>query len=407
MKLAIALVILTLVYIGSLLIFYHGIHALFFKNKSKLIKKIWLWIDIIISLILFTFLTINYIKIQQNPNFISFTKIFYSVTLFFLYFVPRLVYALLKSFRFITVKFLRFFNFQKKNFRIIKYVEFSIMLIVFLAMLQGIVIGKTDFQVRNEKIISPQLPKSFEGLKIVQISDIHIGSFCSDKSEMNKVVEIINELKPDLVFLTGDLVNNFAEEANGFDTVFLKINAPLGKYACLGNHDFGDYTVWRTSETKNTNLSDIISHYEKMGFELLRNEHDFIIKDNDSIAISGVDSWGLPPFKQYGDIMKAVQNIPPNTFNILLSHDPSYWNAVTKYLKNINITLSVHTHGMQIGLENIGIEWSPIKYRYPQWAGLYKYGEQYLYVNRGLGFIGFTGRIGMRPEITMIELNCK
>ena len=271
-------------------------------------------------------------------------------------------------------------------------------------MLFGILIGKTDLSVKKSSITLEKLPFSFNKLKIVQISDLHIGSFCQNRSFVNKTVNNINELKPDIVFLTGDLVNNFADEANGFDSIFKRIKAPLGKFAILGNHDFGDYTVWRTPTTKNVNLKDVMTHYKNMGFTLLRNDHIYIKKGNDSIAIAGVDSWGKHPFKQYGDVNKAIQNIPENIFTILLSHDPSYWDSIIKHISKVDITFSGHTHGMQLGIDNFGLKWSPIQYRYPQWYGLYCYRSKYLYVNRGLGFIGFTGRIGMPPEITFIEI---
>jgi uncharacterized protein len=318
--------------------------------------------------------------------------------------MPKFAFSIILAINYIVRMFLRIFKIKKNNKKSISYFALVHCIIYFVVMLYGIIYGKTNFTVRNERIETSKLPPSFNKLKIVQISDIHIGSFCNDTASILKVVNIINSLHPDVVLFTGDLVNNFAEEANAFDNILHKINAPLGKFAVLGNHDFGDYTVWRTSGTKNVNLNDIIKHYQVMGFKLLRNENTFIKKGHDSIAIAGVDSWGLPPFKQYGDKNKALKNIPENTFTILLSHDPSYWNTKIKYDSRVNITFSGHTHGMQLGFEKFGLSWSPIQYRYPQWGGLYHFKTQYLYVNRGLGFIGFAGRIGMPPEITLIEL---
>ncbi len=406
MKIIVSLLISLIIYIGTLLIFYKGIREIFFKNSTRKRKITWLLIDIFISALIFIFIAIYYFQIRNHPNYISFTKIFYSVTFFFLTFIPKLAFAIVQVIRFTISVFLRIFKVKLRKKRP-PYIALIHCIIIFFIILWGIAYGKTNFKVREANICSPSLPESFNNLKIVQVSDIHIGSFCNNKSYMLQVVNIINDLKPDIVFFTGDLVNNFADEANGYDSIFQKIKAPLGKYAVLGNHDFGDYTVWRTPETKNTNLNEIIFHYNAMGFKLLRNTNCYIVKGNDSIAIAGVDSWGLPPFKQYGDVMKAIDGIPQNTYTILLSHDPSYWNSVIKYIKKISVTFSGHTHGMQLGLENIGIEWSPIKYRYPQWGGLYCDGEQYLYVNRGLGFIGFTGRIGMSPEITLLEIKKK
>lgn len=407
MILIITLVFSLAIYSGTLLIFYKGIRNIFFKNSSRKKKIIWLLIDLFISTIIFVFIVIYYFQIRNNSDYHSFTKIFYSVTFFFLTFVPKFAFAIVHIIRTIIIKILIVFGIIKPEKNRPSYIALIHSIIIFFIILTGITFGKTDVKVRESGISSSLLPESFNKLRIVQISDFHIGSFCDNKSYLKKVVNIINELKPDIVFFTGDLVNNFAEEAEGFDSIINKINAPLGKFAVLGNHDFGDYTVWRTPETKKTNLNEIVTHYISMGFTLLRNENCYIVKGNDSIAIAGVDNWGLPPFKQYGDVMKAIQGIPQNTFTILLSHDPSYWNTVIKYIKKISVTFSGHTHGMQMGLEYLGIEWSPVKYRYPQWGGLYNYGDQYIYVNRGLGFIGFTGRIGMAPEITLFEIKSK
>lgn len=386
------------------LIFYKGINRLLLKNHKPLTKRILIYTDIAISLILLLFLIFYFNQIRTSPNYISFTKAFYSISFFILFLIPKIQFLIFlfinNSIRFI----IRVITRKKSNFRIISYIGLFLGIFIFVAILYGMIFGKNDFTVKSKSINFSKLPLSFNSIKIVQISDLHIGSFCNDTASISKAVTIINGLNPDIVFLTGDLVNNFAEEANDFDNILSRIKAPLGKYAVLGNHDFGDYTVWRTPKTKDVNLNDVIDHYQNMGFKLLRNEHVFINKGNDSIAIAGVDSWGLPPFRQYGDVNSALKNIPKNIFTILLSHDPSYWNSVIKFNPVVNITFSGHTHGMQLGIEKFGLSWSPVKYRYPQWGGLYNYNAQYLYVNRGLGFIGFTGRIGMPPEITVVEL---
>ena len=407
MKILLTILFVLTVYLGTLMIFYKGIRNIFFRNSSGKKKLIWLLADIIISITIIGFITIYYIQVRNNPSFISFTKLFYCVSIFFLTFIPKLVFSIIHIILYLLkILFRKLIQIKGSN-RLTLYVSFVISVFVFGLILHGIIYGKTNFKVRKASISSNKLPKSFNNLKIVQISDIHIGSFCNDTKTMKKVVEKINELEPDLVFLTGDLVNNFANEADSFDIVFSKISAKLGKYASLGNHDFGDYTVWRTPETKNTNLVEITNHYSAMGFTLLRNESTYLVKGDDSISIAGVDSWGLPPFKQYGDVMKAIHGISKDKFILLLSHDPSYWGSVIKYMDQITVTFSGHTHGMQVGLEFFGLDWSPIKYRYPEWGGLYSKGENYLYVNRGLGFIGFTGRIGMAPEITLFEIKSK
>jgi predicted MPP superfamily phosphohydrolase len=297
----------------------------------------------------------------------------------------------------------------KKNFKFkfISLIGLFLSILIGIGILYAMLIGKNDFTVRNTEIVSNKLPKSFEGLKIVQLSDIHIGSFYYNTKALTEVVNKINDLNPDIVILTGDLVNNFTEEADGLDSIFNRINAPLGKLAVLGNHDFGDYTIWRTPETKSTNLDKIILHYKAMGFNLLRNESTYISNGKDSIIIAGVDNWGLPPFKQYGDFKKAIKNIKSGYYTIMLSHDPTHWNEEIKFSKKVDLTFSGHTHGMQIGIEKFGYRWSPVKYKYEQWAGLYQNKNSNLYVNRGLGCIGFLGRIGMPPEITVMVIKTK
>ena len=199
-------------------------------------------------------------------------------------------------------------------------------------------------------------------------------------------------------------MNNYAWELRGWSRVFRKLSATIGKYAILGNHDYGDYSEWNTKKEKQENFNAIKSFYKDIDFNLLLNQSDIIEKNNDKIAIIGVENWGNPPFKQYGNLEKSLENVNDIAFKILLSHDPSHWVEEVVSNTNIALTLSGHTHGMQAGLNIRKKEWSPIKYKYKQWAGLYKINAQYLYVNRGLGWLGFPGRLGMRPEITLLEM---
>jgi hypothetical protein len=201
------------------------------------------------------------------------------------------------------------------------------------------------------------------------------------------------------------LVNNKASEIEPYISIFSKLSAPFGMYSCLGNHDYGDYIPWRTMQAKLQNLELLKQHHKSIGFQLLNNDSVKIEKSGQSINILGVENWGLPPFPQHGDLNKAFANTNGSAFNILLSHDPSHWNAeVVNFEKPVHLTLSGHTHGMQFGIDIPGIKWSPVKYKYPQWSGLYSNKNQHLYVNKGFGFIGFPGRVGMWPEITVIEL---
>jgi predicted MPP superfamily phosphohydrolase len=217
---------------------------------------------------------------------------------------------------------------------------------------------------------------------------------------------MINMLKSDIVVFTGDLVNNYASEFDQWVEVFNKIEAPLGKFSILGNHDYGEYVPWDTLEEKQQNLEKLINHHANMGFNLLLNQSHILERDGQKLVIAGVENYGLPPFPQYGDLDKALTNISKEDFTVLLSHDPSHWDEkVINHSKDISLTLSGHTHGMQFGIEIPGfIKWSPVKYKYPRWAGLYQVAEKFLYVNRGFGFIGFSGRVGIWPEITKITL---
>ncbi len=274
----------------------------------------------------------------------------------------------------------------------------------FLLILYGIFKAIFRFKVHHHFIESPLLPASFDGLRIVQLSDLHLGSFNFAYKKLNSAIEKINNLKPDYIFITGDLVNNYAWELTGWDEVFKRLEAKEGKYAILGNHDYGDYSQWNSPEEKHVNFEAIKQFFPAMGFKLLLNEAEIISKDNQQIAIIGVENWGKPSFKQYGNLQQALQNVNHIPFKILLSHDPTHWSEEVQDKTDIALTLAGHTHGMQAGFQYKNLKWSPIKYKFKHWAGLYQHKSQYLYVNRGLGWLGFPGRIGMRPEITFIEL---
>ncbi len=250
------------------------------------------------------------------------------------------------------------------------------------------------------------LHPELQGLKIVQISDIHSGSFLY-KEPVERSIDMINAEKPDIVFFTGDLVNALAEEMEPFVEMFSKIQAPLGVYSILGNHDYGDYHNWPTQEAKHANFEQLKNMHKKLGWTLLLNEHRKIQVKDTFFNVIGVENYSASPrFPKYGDLALATDGMDKDTFNVLLSHDPSHWDAqVTKNHPEIQLTLSGHTHGFQFGVEIPGwIRWSPIQYVYPQWAGLYENAKQFLYVNRGLGYLGYPGRVGILPEITLLTL---
>ncbi|RYF78477.1 MAG: metallophosphoesterase [Cytophagaceae bacterium] len=279
-------------------------------------------------------------------------------------------------------------------------------LIPFTSLIYGMVYGGTDYKVRKRKLSFSNLPKAFNGLKILQISDLHTGSFMTP-DPLERAVKIINEQEADIVFFTGDLVNNKTDEVYPFMETLKKIKAKKGIYSILGNHDYGDYVQWETPLLKQKNLTDLYDVHKNLGWQLLRNENVVLEKEGEKIAVAGVENWGASMrFPKYGDLKKAYHGLPENAFTILLSHDPSHWDAqVLEHPHKANITLSGHTHGMQFGIDTKVFKWSPAQYVYPRWAGLYKANNMHLYVNRGLGYLGYPGRAGIRPEITVIELH--
>lgn len=250
----------------------------------------------------------------------------------------------------------------------------------------------------------PNLPAAFEGLKLVQISDVHSGSL-QDISAVNKGIDLILAQNPDLIFFTGDLVNDRATEMGPLKSSFARLKAPMGVYSTLGNHDYGDYVQWPSAADKQANLQALMQVHKDMGWDLLMNEHRVLEKNGEKIAVVGIENWGAKGrFPKYGKMEEAVKGTENIPFKLLLSHDPSHWDAQVKpQYPDIDIMFSGHTHGMQFGLENPYFKWSPVKWMYKQWAGLYEDGAQKLYVNRGFGFIGYPGRVGIMPEITVIE----
>jgi len=268
----------------------------------------------------------------------------------------------------------------------------------------GILSGAHDYRIRRVKVSLKNLPKSFHGMKIAQLSDIHSGSFFN-KTAVKGGVEMLMKEKPDIAFFTGDLVNDRAIEVKEYIDIFEKVKAPLGVHSTLGNHDYGDYFQWNSQQEKNQNLADLKKAHQLLGWNLMLDENRAIRVDNEEIGLIGIQNWGAGNFAKYGNLEKAYQGTEDYPVKILLSHDPSHWRAqvLPKY-NDIDLAFAGHTHGMQFGVEVAGIKWSPVQYRYKEWAGLYTENNQHLYVNRGFGYLGYPGRVGILPEITIIEL---
>ena len=274
-----------------------------------------------------------------------------------------------------------------------------------LSIIYGVFVGKYNFKVREKTIAFKDLPDSFDGLKVLQISDLHVGSW-DNKEAIEKGIEMINAQEYDILLFTGDFVNTLATEADPWIGALQKIKTPkYGKFAVLGNHDYGEYVKWDTEAAKEANFVAIKNNIEKSGFKLLLNENVVLKNNNDSIYLLGVENWGLN-FKKAGDLKKTSENVPTDAFKIVMTHDPSHWDAeIVNHQQKYQLTLSGHTHGMQFGFDIPRVlEWSPAEYIYPEWGGLYNKGHQYIYVNRGFGFHAYSGRVGIWPEITVLEL---
>ena len=274
----------------------------------------------------------------------------------------------------------------------------------FGAFTYGIISGAHDYRIKRLTVKLPNLPASFDGISIGQISDIHSGSFFN-KTAVRGGVEMLMKEKPDVVFFTGDLVNNQSTEVKDYLDIFNKVKAPLGVYSVTGNHDYGDYHRWESADAKAQNFQDLIRAHHELGFDLLLNEHRWLEENGDKIAILGNENWGAGRFSKYGKLDRAYAGTEEASVKLLLSHDPSHWDAqVRTDYKDIDMMFAGHTHGFQFGVEIGGFKWSPSQYVYKQWAGLYSAGNQHLYVNRGFGFIGYPGRVGIPPELTIVTL---
>lgn len=274
-----------------------------------------------------------------------------------------------------------------------------------VSLLYGMYHGKYNYKVLKYTLTFDDLPEAFDGFTLTQISDLHSGSF-DNVEKVNYGIDLVNQQNSDVIFFTGDLVNNKTAEVLPWMEHFSKLSAPYGVYSVLGNHDYGDYTQWNTNDEKSNNFRTLCDVQKEMGWDLLLNESRFIEKSGERIALVGVENWGMGGFKRAGDLNKSLAQVSDSDFKILLSHDPSHWEAeVLPHPYKIHLTLSGHTHGMQFGIDIPGwFKWSPVQWRYKQWAGLYEQNQQHINVNRGFGFLAYPGRVGMWPEISVITL---
>jgi predicted MPP superfamily phosphohydrolase len=387
-----------------------------FQAVRTLIKLRWLLISYqIISLLLFIFIIYSFTQFDRSIGQTKQTM--FTMGLMLVVYVPKIVITLVllgeDIFR-VGAGLVNYFienpNLTKDSVipsrrKFVSQLAVGLAAVPFLSLIYGIFEGKYNFKVIRQTVFFPDLPDAFDGFTITQISDVHSGSF-DNPEKISYAIDLVNEQNSDMILFTGDIVNTHATEMHPWLETFNKIkDHKFGKYAVLGNHDYGEYVTWPSEQKKDENFEAIKSLYGEIGFQLLLNEHTYVQKGEDKIALVGVENWGHN-FKKAGDLNKASQGVQQDDFKVLMSHDPSHWEyEIKNHPKNFHLTLSGHTHGMQFGIEIPGyFKWSLAQYVYKQWAGLYENAGRYVYVNRGFGFHAYPGRVGIIPEITVIEL---
>ncbi|TVQ14500.1 MAG: metallophosphoesterase [Bacteroidetes bacterium] len=396
---------------------YYGLRKLthyrpFGNYRKQIILGYWI-MDV--CFIVFSTIWTLIIRNSSWSDYVQYRNYFYITGAFVLIFLPKIVYlifnllhdiVLLGSWIIQKASSGGSMRFSHPKPPVLLSIGFVLSLLMFVWVLYGVVYGRFNFKVKEVEAHLADLPEAFDGFRIIHISDTHFGSFARTRP-VRRGVDKIKQTPHDMLVFTGDMVNNEAVEAEKYVELFAGIDSPYGKFSILGNHDMGDYRRWYTIEEKAANLQQLQDIQADMNFVLLRNDHRFIVRGNDSILLAGVDNWGLPPFAQLGDLDKALNDHADFPVKILLSHDPSHWTEQVIPDTDIALTLSGHTHGMQAGLRTSWFQFSPVSLKYENWNGLYDQNGQLLYVNRGFGFIGFPGRMGMRPEITLLVLRSK
>lgn len=397
---------ITILLVIVLALEFYAFQALKTVSNSKIIRYSWILVSIIVY-VNFFYVSITYDKTQgQTPQFqmamgVMLTVLLPKLVVLIAMFGEDIYRGILKLFSVISSGETKSLAGRRK---FISQLALGLAAIPFAAFIYGIIQGKYNYKVLKYQLSFKDLPDAFDGYTITQISDIHSGSF-TNKEKIQYGVDLINEQKSDLMLFTGDIVNNKADEMDDWIDVFSQLEAKEGKYAILGNHDYGDYMEWTNPQDKVDNFQRVKDIHKEIGFDLLLDEHRYLEKDGQKIALVGVENWGKG-FNQAGDLEKASANINKEDFKILMSHDPSHWEHIVKKDDfNYQLTLSGHTHGLQMGIEIPGwFKWSPSKFAYKQWAGLYEEFGRYINVNRGFGYHAFPGRVGIWPEITVIEL---
>lgn len=384
-----------------------------FQAFRTLVKLKWILVAYqIISVLVLLFILYSFTKFDSSVGQTKQTML--TMGLLLVVYVPKLIVAFLllgeDIFR-IGAGSVNYFlennndAFLGSRRKFVSQIGIGLAAIPFMSLIYGVTIGKYNYKVIKQRIFFPDLPDAFDGFTITQISDVHSGSF-DNPDKINYAIDLVNEQNSDMILFTGDIVNTHAKEMHPWLDTFNRIKKhEYGKYSVLGNHDYGEYVTWPSEKDKADNFKAIKDLYGQIGFTLMLNEHTYIEKGNDKIALIGVENWGHN-FKKAGDITKASQGVAQEDFKILMSHDPSHWDyEIKNHEKNFHLTLSGHTHGMQFGIEIPGyFKWSLAQYVYAQWAGLYENLGRYVYVNRGFGFHAYPGRVGIMPEITVIEL---
>jgi hypothetical protein len=382
---------------------FYSLNDLF--SVSNDIYTVGFWLPTLLFFVFFIFVMIKKPWQSRKPDI--YKQSYYLMGFLVLLYFPKIAAILFFLLNDITNWVIHFFDagFQMNGLNL---VGLLVGIIAILLALYGIVFGKYHFKTERLNLPFERLPKTWEGLKIIHLSDIHIGSWAGKQKKMQKVVNRINSENPDLILFTGDLVNNVVNELEGFEDIMKEMRASIGKYSILGNHDYGDYFQWNSPDEKRKNLEELKEVQKRIGFHLLMNDSVVLHNNDSTLGLIGVENWGLPPFHQNGDLEKAMKTLREEPdFSILMTHDPSHWKQKVWDWENIDLTLSGHTHGMQFGIYTKKLKWSPAQWKYPQWGGLYRHKHQKLFVSTGLGFIGFPGRIGIRPKITLIKLERK